>query len=322
MSQAPFVIQPQLTAITLAYRNARMIADMVLPRYPVDSQTFKYSAYTLADAFTVPNTRVGRKSNTNQIDWSATETPASTNDYGLEMPIPQADILQAASIRKVTGVQSVDPQARASELLTDLVALDREQRVANLVFAAGSYAAANKATLSGTSQWSDPTSDPIKVILAAFDTMMVRPNKGVIGRQVWSALSQHPKVIAAAYPLGGNAASGGRLSSVDALAQLLELDQILIGEGWINSAKKGQGASMVRVWGKHASFYFDSPVPVGPTGGMTFGITGEWGTRVAGTIENDPDIGLRGGTRVRVGESVKELILANDAGYLFTNAVA
>ncbi len=36
----------------------------------------------------------------------------------------------------------------------------------------------------------------------------------------------------------------------------------------------------------------------------------------------DPDIGLRGGVRVRVGESVKELIVANDLGYYFENAVA
>ena len=27
MSQAPFVIQPQLTAVTLAYRNQQFIAD-------------------------------------------------------------------------------------------------------------------------------------------------------------------------------------------------------------------------------------------------------------------------------------------------------
>lgn len=33
-------------------------------------------------------------------------------------------------------------------------------------------------------------------------------------------------------------------------------------------------------------------------------------------------MGLRGSTRVRVGESVAEVIAANDAGYFFENAVA
>ncbi|HCF5482095.1 TPA: phage capsid protein, partial [Pseudomonas aeruginosa] len=32
MSNAPFPIDPELTAIAIAYRNGRMISDEVLPR--------------------------------------------------------------------------------------------------------------------------------------------------------------------------------------------------------------------------------------------------------------------------------------------------
>ena len=71
MSQAPFTIQPRLTAIAMAYRNQDLVADMLLPRVRVDSPTFKYSKYALADGFTIPDTRVGRKSAVNQIDWTA-----------------------------------------------------------------------------------------------------------------------------------------------------------------------------------------------------------------------------------------------------------
>ena len=53
---------------------------------------------------------------------------------------------------------------------------------------------------------------------------------------------------------------------------------------------------------------------------MTFGYTAQFKDRVSGSIV-DPDIGLRGGQRVRVGESVKELVVAKDAGYLFENVI-
>jgi hypothetical protein len=322
MSQAPFIVQPQLTAITLAYRNARMIADEVLPRFPVDSDTFKYTTYTQADAFTIPNTRVGRKSQVNEIDWTATEASASTSDYGLEDAIPQADINRAAAAPKIFGVRPIDPMMRSTELLTDLIALDREQRVATLLFTAANYPAANKVTLSGTGQWSDYTnSDPVTAILSAFDGMLIRPNVGVVSRAVYTKLRMHPKVVAAVFAIGGNAAQGG-VTSNQAIADLLELDELIVAEGWYNSAKKGQTATIVRLWGKNALFFYRAPVATGPQGGITFGITAEWGNRIAGTIENDPDIGLRGGTRVRVGESVKELMLASDVGYLFTAAVA
>jgi len=49
--------------------------------------------------------------------------------------------------------------------------------------------------------------------------------------------------------------------------------------------------------------------------------TFQFGDKVAGQWE-DKDIGMRGGIRVRTGESVVEEIVASQAGYLFQNIVA
>lgn len=319
MAQAPFVIQPRLTAITLAYRNARLVADDVLPRVPVESEVFKWSQYSKGDAFTIPDTRVGRKGDVNEIDWTATEQTASTKDYGLEDAIPYFDVLGAQAAQKAQGVMPIDPQARSTELLTDLIALDREVRVANVVNSPNTYPAANKTTLSGTSQWSDKVnSDPINAVLTVMDGMLIRPNKMVLGRQVWTALATHPKLIKA---YNGTLGDTGIVPK-QFVANLFELDDIIVGEGWVNTAKKGQSVSVARVWGKNAVLFYEAPVLASPSGTMTFGFTAQWGERIAGVIEQDSDIGLRGGTRVRVGESVQEVIAASDVGYLFQSAIA
>jgi hypothetical protein len=323
MAQAPFVIQQRLTAITLAYRNQQFISDLVLPRIPVDSSAFKWSKFTLADGFTIPDTRVGRKSAPNEIDWTATEQTDSVVDYGLDDRIPQMDITNAMAAQAVQGVMPIDPEARSTELLSDLIALDRENRVATTLFTLGTYPSAQRSTLSGTTQWSDFTnSDPVQAILTALDTCLIRPNVAVFGQATWSKLRTHPKVTAAVYPNGGNATGGGAAVSRQALADLFELDEVLVGTSWYNSAKPGQTASLTRLWGKHASFIYRAPQVVSPTGTVTFGFTAQWGDRIAGNIGNDASIGLRGGTRVRVGESIKEVIAANDAAYFFQNAVA
>lgn len=323
MSKAPFVIQQRLTAITLTYRNQAFIADQVLPRIPVDSSAFKWSKYNLADGFTIPDTKVGRKSRPNEIDWTATEQTDSTVDYGLDDVVPQSDIDNAMAASAVQGVQPIDPEARSTEILTDLIALDRENRVASKVFDLNTYPSANRTTLSGTAQWSDyANSDPISAILTALDTCIVRPNIAVLGQAVWSKLRMHPKVTAAVYPIGGNAATSGTVVARQAIAELLELEEVLVGVSWYNSAKPGQTASLARLWGKHAAFLYRAPQILSPTGTVTFGFTAQWGERIAGTIERDPNVGLRGGTRVRVGESVKEVVAANDAAYFFQNAVA
>lgn len=309
--KAPFPIEPGLTAIALAYTNERFIADLALPRTPVAKQEFKYNKYALADGFTIPNTLVGRKARPTEIEFGATEGTESTRDYGLEDAIPVADIENAAG--------RFDPRGRAAALLTELLMLDREKRVADLLFGAANYAAANKTTLAGATQWSDATSDPIKAIQDAMDTMVMRPTVAVLGRATFSALSRHPKIVAAAYPLGGNADKGGTVARA-AIAEVLELEELLVGEGWYNSAKPNQAPTMVRLWGDFAAFIVRNK-QVSTVGGVSFGYTAEWGTRVGGSRE-DPDIGLRGGVRLRIGESLKELLVANDLGYLFSDTVA
>lgn len=311
MANAPFPIRSDLTAITLAYRNAKMIADSVLPRVPVGKQEFEYLLHTKADGFTMPNTNIGRKGRVNEVEFNATRLTSQTYDYGLEFAIPQTDIDNAPP--------NYSPEAVHTELTTDLILLGREQRVATAVFTAGNYPTANKATLSGTSQWSHASSDPVNAILAALDVPMVRPNIAVMGRAVWTKVRQHAKVVAAVFGTGGNAATGGTVTR-QAFADLFELDELLIGEAWINSANAGQTASYGRLWGKHCSLLYRNP-QAQPTMGVTFGLTAQWGGRIAGTWP-DKNIGLRGGVRGRVGEGVRELITASDVGYLFTDAVA
>lgn len=309
MPNAPFPIHAALTAIAIAYRNGRMIADDVLPRVPVGAQEFKYWLYSEAEAFTIPDTKVGRKSRPTQVEFSATEQMTATLDYGLDDAIPQNDLDNAPP--------EYDPLGRATERLVNLIMLDREVRAANLVFAASTYPTGSKVTLSGTSQWSDyDNSNPIDAIMTALDGCIMRPNIAVFGRATFSKLAQHPRVVKA---VQGNAGDSGVARRRD-LAELLGLDDVLVGEGWVNTARKGQTPTIVRVWGKHAALlYRDGNADT--RGGTSFGYTAQFGSRVAGALP-DPDIGLKGGQRVRVGESVKELVCAADLGYFFENAVA
>lgn len=313
--KVPFTPSPQYTAIALAYQNKELIADAVLPRTTVTARTFKWDEHTKADGFTIPSTLVGRKGQVNEVEFSAVEREASCNDYGLGFTVPQEDVDAA------NGKPGLDPLGRHTEGTTDLILLDREKRVADLVFDANTYPTGNKETLSGTSQWSDfANSDPVENILAAIESMIMRPNTLVLGSQTVYQLRRHPKVIASVYPTGGNAANGG-VATVDMLRELFEIDRILIGRAYHNSSKPGQTAAYSRLWGKHASLLRINPLAGVRGNDISFGATAEFGNRIAYT-RPDPDIGLKGGTRGKVGESVKELITAADCGYFFQNAVA
>lgn len=309
MPKAPFPIQPELTAIAIGYRNKRLIADEVLPRVIVGKQEFKYLKHDLAEGFTIPDTKVGRKGQPNEVEFSATEVTDSTEDFGLEDPIPQADIDNAPP--------NYDPKGRSVEGITDLILLDREKRAADLVFNAANYATANKETLSGTDQFSDFTnSDPIGKITTSLDACIMRPNIMTIGRLAFSVLARHPEILKAVH---GNSGDSG-IARLGDIADLFELEDIYVGEAYLNSAKKGQATTLARAWGKHISLMYRDK-NASTRGGMTFGMTAQFGGRIAG-VTPDKNIGLRGGERIRVGESVKELLTANDLGFFLQNAVA
>lgn len=309
MSTAPFPVTPELVAIARGYRNQRMIADDVMPRIPVGKKEFKYFAYDQADGFTVPDTFVGRRGKPSEVEFKATEVTSGCEDYGLDDPVPQDDIDQAPP--------NYNPVGKGVERLTDIIGLGREKRVADIVHAAATYPAGRKVTLSGTSQWSDFTnSTPIANIMTGLDACVMRPNIMVLGRAVFTKLATHPDIVKAVHGTSGDKGVAQRA----AIASLFELEDVLVGEGWLNSAKKGQAASLVRVWGKHAALLFRDR-NADSRGGITFGFTAEFGRRNAGALP-DASISVRGGQRVRVWESVKELVVASDCGYFIENAVA
>jgi len=307
---APFPVIPELTGITLAYRNKRLIADAVSPRLdpPLAKQLFKYHVFTKEEGFTIPDTKVGRKSAPNEVEFTAAEKEASTEDHGLDDVVPNEDIVNAEGI--------YDPVDHAVEMLTGLVLLAREKRVADTTFAAATYPTGNKATLSGTDQWSDVTSKPIIKIGDALDIPLIRPNTMVIGRSAFTSLVRHPDIVKASH---ANAGDSGIARRQD-IAELFELENIYVGEAFYNSAKRGQPAAYARLWGGHCSLLHLNELARNDDGQITFGYTAQWGNRVSGQMP-EPKIGLKGSQRVRVGESVKEVISASDLGYLFTDAV-
>lgn len=319
----PFPVDATLTAIAIGYRNpaTALIATKVLPPLQVMQENFKYTVFPIAEAFSLPDTRVGRKGRPPVLEFSGTETPASVSDYGMDSEIPYSDI-QAAAAARAEGRSIVDPEKLATEQLANLIALDREVRVANVVQDSNNYSVGRKVTLVGNDQFSaTATSDPIAVLETGMEgTLVYRPNTMSMGRAVWNVLKRHPKII--------NAVKGGLteegMVTRQQFADLFEIDveRLLIGEGWVNTAKKGQAVSLSRVWGKSIQLtYVDPSKGSSDDPVITWGFTAELGQRIAGTIE-DQDIGLQGGKRVRVGERVAECVTAKDVGYQINAAIA
>lgn len=313
MATAPFPVDATQTAIAVLYRNPRYIADAVLPRVPVTTKAFKWPVYPTGLSFKPVNTLISRRGRPNTVEVSADEQSAACEDYGLDWQVPNDDITQAAANGGV-----INPVFNHVAHTAELVALGREIRTAALVFGPTNYAPSLRAVLSGTSQFSDFTnSDPVGVISTALDAPLMRPNIMVIGQAAWSQLSRHPKIVKA---IRGNDGGEGIVTRAQ-VATLFELEEVLVGQSRRDSAALGQPTNLVRIWGKHLALHYRNTPQAMATGQMTWGVTAEFGTRMAGSWE-DRDVGARGGIRGRVVETLDELSVAPDCGYLLENVVA
>ena len=252
---------------------------------------------------------MGRKGQPNVVEFGGTEESGFVQDYGLEDHIPQQDLDNAAN-----GYNNFDPRGNAVELLSEIIALDREKRVAAKIQDKANYV--HTETLSGTDQWDDAGSKPLVVMTDALETPIKRPNLMVTSRKVAVALRRNPSIVKAYH---GTLAEDG-LVPLSFVRELLEIDEILVGAAYYNSARPGHEMQLERIWDNHCSLIYRNP-NARPNKGVTFGFTAEHGQRVSGTRQ-DANIGLRGGEAIRVGESVEELIICNDVAYHLENVIS
>ncbi len=143
----------------------------------------------------------------------------------------------------------------------------------------------------------------------------MRPNTMVLSGAGALALRRNPAIVKA---FNGTLGDSG-LVPLSFLRELFELERILIGRAKHNTANKGQDMALANIWQPHCALTYLNP-QARPNRGVTFGWTAQYKTRVSGN-RPDPDIGLEGGTRVRVGEMVEERVVASDAGYFLENII-
>lgn len=305
MANFPFAPDVERTAIAIAFRPEGMIADRVLPRASVGKRQFSYTVHDRKSLTHIPDTRIGRRSSANQVEFGSADVEASTSPYGLTTVIPNDDERNAPEGNK--------PSDTAVISLMGLIALDRERRVAEKVFGAATYGANTSAPAKKWSAYAD--SNPIADLKLARDACLKKPTKLVLGKEVWASLSTHPRIVEAIRGITENG-----LVTEAQLAQMLGVDEVIVGETWHDAAPKGKDAQRTFLWGKNAAFLHVSPHPAVRGGSPTFGLTAEFGGRRV--LNRQVTIGLDGGVEYLVGEDLCELITAPDLGYLLTSVIA
>ena len=304
-----------LSNYAVEYRNEKLIADQVAPFVPVNNKSQSYLIYTKADKFSLPDDIRGPKSEANQVTWGSSTGTYACIDRALKDFISDAIAANADP--------GVNPTERTTGFLTDLLLLGFENRVASLVTTAGNYGGSYKTTLAGTTQFSDYAgSDPIGVIDTGKAACFLEPNTIIMGKDVYDKLKRHPQLLD--HVKGGATKTNIAMVQQAAMAEIFEVDRILVGKAKYNSAKKGQTATFANLWGKFVVLaYIDTDVTLDNlTAFKTFRWTQE-STSAGFKVRRYRDEKRGGGGQeIEVEMSVDEKAICTDLAYLIIDAVA
>ena len=317
LASAPFETHPRLTQIAMTERPTEFIAERALPSINT-AFDFKYSKGITEDQYTVPETRASRAGRLTEVEFGQNLATGSCEDRGLLAYVPERDIAQARQQQAAW-----DPMAEASMGLTQLMDLDREVRVAGIVFSDSNYPAGHKKVLAGNTQFSDAASDPIKAIRDAKRACITTPDTMIFGVEAWDAFCQHGDILQATRMTGaGSGADGDKgYATEEAVGRLFGM-RVVVGRERRQTANRGQASSFSFIWGKHIALLKVSR-PGGSRSQMpSWGFTARAMSRGVMT-SMEPSRGVGRGSRViKVSECTGEVISWNSAGYFFKNAVA
>lgn len=314
----PFLFNPNdvhaqtaLADLSIRYKNEDTIWRQVAPIKKVNKRADLFYVFNKETAFNATDDTTAPNADANEITPLMATDNYSVRDRALAAWVPVETIENADDALK--------PELDAMTNIRQQLDNRHEQRVANLLFAPATYPAANKVTLSGTGQWSDYTnSDPLAAIMAQRDALLVPPNVLVLGADTFRVLRLHPKIAAAAYPLGGNANRGGLLVAAQAIADLLELEKVIVGRTRINTAAPGQTPVFGRAWGKQALL---ARVVENP-GENELCLAVTFSESLTNPVRDfDAKKGVKGSVYVKDAWNEVVKMIATDAGFLFDAAV-
>lgn len=268
-------VNAPLTNIAVAYvqDEKNFFAHRIFPVVPVAKSSDRYFTYSKADMMRVEAAERAPATESAGGGWRLDNTPSySCRKYALHKDVDDDTRANADSV--------IDMDRDATTYLMQNLLMKRDKVFAANYLTTGVWGTDRtgvSANPTGTQflQFDQSASDPIGEITADITALAkatgLRPNKLLIGAEVWAVLKNHAQFTdRIKYTMGP------AIVTEQLLAQVLGIDEVVVAWSIENTAKEGQTASMSFITGKVMLLCYSAPAPslLKPSAGYTFSWTG------------------------------------------------
>lgn len=327
-----------LTNISIAYmqRASGFVADRVFPNVPVAKQSDKYFRYDRSDFWR--NNYAKRAPSTESAGggWKIDSTPT----YYADVWALHKDIDDGV---RANADAPIDMDRDATNWLSQQALIAREVEWASTYFTTSVWTGIDgtNGDVTGVSsspstnealQWNDADSTPISDVKEQATNIQgrtgLRPNKLVLGREVWDELSEHPDLVDRIKYSGGVGNDRPAVVSLQAAAALFELDEVMVADGIKVTSDENPtfetSMTISFIAGKNALLVYANPTPslMMPSGGYTFSWTGLIGAGPMGQRISRFRMEALKSDRIEGEMAFDQKLVCSDAGVFFSGIVA
>ncbi len=308
---------PLLSQLAVDYKNRAYIAAEVLTQVSVPKMLGQYLLWDESVTFKNQKTEMAQNATANMLEVAASKQTFQLKTHAIQGLIDPLERDQAPEAQIERMIVEKIQNALLLQLEIDVAAQ----------LCSGSVITQND-DLGGADCWSASTGTPISDVTAAADTLPIRPNTLVLGRDSWSALRTNAQILSA---LNWGGVSPGTATTAQ-VAGLLDLDRILVGDAFVDTAAEGLAADKELVWqesgggGMALLCYVTPSAPSALMNSPTLGYIptlggGSPATRIYQWV--DQNVGTGGGaTHIKGETAYGVLVSAASMGFLWTSVVS
>lgn len=303
-----------LTNISTAYLQDQtdFIADKVFPNVPVSKKSDSYFVYPKGQWF-----RTDAKKRAPATESAGSGYPIETATYSADVQALHKDVDD--QIRS-NADEPLDLDSDASEFVTRGLLLKKEKDFAAKYFTTSVWTGAADYTPSPLWDGTNPT--PIAnirtKILAIKRATGIRPNKFVMAEDVWNVIQDSADFI------DRISYNDRKIVSLELLAAVLGIDQVLVAGAMENTAAEGATPTMASLFTKDCLLVYAAPRPslMLPSGGYTFSWTGYLGASPQGLRIKRFRMEPIASDRIEGELAYDQKLVASDLGCFFNNCIS
>jgi hypothetical protein len=318
-----------LTNISVAYSQeaagVEFVADRAFPAIPVENKSDLYYTYKRTDF------------NRDEMQKRALSTESAGTGYGLDSTgTYNCDVWalhkDVDDQIRANSDSPLAPDRDAAIFLTNKALIRRETQWVSQYFKTGIWTGevAGQATADGThvGYWDYATSNPITDIRHAKTQARLNsggfvPNIAVFSRPVFDKLVDHPDFIDRTKY--GQTAPNPAMATRRIMAEILELEEVLVVDAVYNTAAEGATESNAFIGGLSAALFYRprNPGLMTPSAGYTFNWTGLIGsTGGAGVRIKTFRMEHLASDRVEIDAAFDMRVVSKDCGFFFNNVIS